>query len=321
MAKDAEGQPIIIKKVKKGGGGHHGGAWKVAYADFVTAMMAFFLLLWLLNATTEEQRRGIADYFDPGFRGSGGAGGILGGNSRAEEGELESASSAPSISIPLPTVSRTVDSEDLAKIEAEGEDEAAEGPREPQEAPDDADRIEQAEFARAEERLRQALQEIPDIDDLAQNLIIDQTPEGLRIQILDQEGRKMFEAGGAEPLPRTRTLLNQVAKVIREMPNKISISGHTDAAPYAAQDVSYGNWELSSDRANASRRVLLESGLPHDRIAWVQGKADQDPLFPDDPTSPRNRRVAIVLLRDKIWKRTRALSPPPPSIIKQPQAQ
>ncbi len=308
-----EGQTIIIKKVKKGGHGHHGGAWKVAYADFVTAMMAFFLLLWLLNATTEEQKRGIADYFEPGFRGSSGAGGILGGTSRSEEGKLNQPASSPSVSIPLPTVARTIDDEESAKEDAEAQSEHFDSqPAEDQE--ELVRRREQEEFARAEHDLRQALQQIPDIRDLAENLIIDETPEGLRIQIVDQDTRPMFQPGGIDPLPRARLLLEKLVEVVKDMPNKISITGHTDSSPL--NRIGYSNWELSSDRANATRRIMAQSGLPAGRIASVQGKADTEPLFSDEPTSPRNRRISVVLLRKAQEVRRSNPTPAPPRIVR-----
>lgn len=292
MAADDE-RPIIIKKKKKGGhGGHHGGAWKVAYADFVTAMMAFFLLLWLLNATTEEQRNGIADYFSPTTvtQSQSGGGGMLQGQTMSEDGALTSDRAPVGINMRLP---------------------AAEPPRTPGRTPpedtgeDDTriDRLrdalaqqEKEQFTAAEEQLKQALQENPDLADLKEHLLIDQTPEGMRIQIVDAEGRSMFESGSAEPKPYTKKLLALVSDAIGDLPNDISIKGHTDAVPYSA-DNGYGNWELSSDRANASRRVLTGNGLEDSRISRVVGRADQDPLVPDDPNSARNRRVSIILLK------------------------
>ena len=278
--------PIIIKKVKKGGEhGHHGGAWKIAYADFVTAMMAFFLLLWLLSATTEEQKEGIADYFAPTFasKSTSGANGVLGGNSiTSDDGSQSSGSVVVALASPsgsdnqTNTTPQTPDDEAINKAIAEREEEM---------------------FKDAEKELTDAIQNTPDLKAFADNLIIDRTPEGMRIQIVDQNRRSMFPSGSAEPYPRTKQILQLVAKIIVKLPNRISIAGHTDSQPIANRP-NYSNWELSSDRANASRRVLREAGVPVTRIAEVKGLADTEPLFPEDTTLPSNRRISITLLRE-----------------------
>ena len=295
-----ENRPIIIKKVKKGGGhGHHGGAWKVAYADFVTAMMAFFLLLWLLNATTEEQKRGIADYFSPSSvaPSSSGAGGVMGGQSMDMEGSLNSDRSPTGVTISIPSSTEENDPTEP------GEDTASAGA-----APDPTElsneeleremaEREAAQFEEAEEALRQAIQAVPELQNLADNLMIDQTPEGMRIQIVDREKTSMFPSGSAQMYGKTQQLMGLVANAIAQMPNRVSIKGHTDATPFSSGS-GYSNWELSTDRANASRRALLEAGLDPQRIESVAGRASQEPLLPDDPTSPRNRRISIILLRE-----------------------
>jgi chemotaxis protein MotB len=286
-------KPAIIKKVKKViGGGHHGGAWKVAYADFVTAMMAFFLLMWLINTTSPEQKRGIADYFAPASvsRSTQGSDGLLGGTAFQEDGARASGSNQP-------TVVETAAAETSRRSSrgAEGEKAGAMDLTEDAMARAVA-RRDQANFDSAEQSLRQALQDMPDLAELSKHLIVDQTDEGLRIQLVDQEGRAMFAGASADPLPRTRRLLEAVAGVIERLPNRISISGHTDPSGGGRGD--YGNWELSSDRANAARRVLLAEGVDQDRVFQVTGKAATDPLFPDDPDLPANRRIAIVLLRE-----------------------
>ncbi|HRK68512.1 MAG TPA: flagellar motor protein MotB [Hyphomonas sp.] len=286
---------IVIKKVKKvAGGGHHGGAWKVAYADFVTAMMAFFLLMWLINTTSPEQKRGIADYFAPQSvsESTSGSGGILGGTALGEDGAKGEGTSAVVVEMaPTETAEPTDEVEtDVAsggtpsEISEETIDEAI------------AER-ERQEFEQAEMALRQAMQDMPDIAELSKNIIIDMTPEGLRIQLVDQEGRPMFEAGSAEPLERTRRLLREIAKVILRLPNRLNISGHTDSASFVGPN-GYSNWELSADRANASRRILMQAGVPGDRIFQVSGKAGSEPLYPDDPYASPNRRISIVLLRE-----------------------
>ena len=282
-------KPVVIKKVKKViGGGHHGGAWKVAYADFVTAMMAFFLLMWLINTTSPEQKRGIADYFAPASvsRSSQGNDGLLGGTAFQEDGARASGSN------------RKIDEESAeasqqAKAGAEGS--KSNEPTEDALAQALANR-ENAQFVSAEASLRQALQDLPDYAELSRNLIIEQTPEGLNIQLVDQEGRAMFSGSSADPLPRTQHLLETVAKVVEQLPNRISVSGHTDTT--APGRPGYSNWDLSADRANAARRILEKSGVEGDRIYQVAGKGDREPLYPDDPDLPANRRISIVLLRE-----------------------
>ncbi|MCG8596702.1 MAG: flagellar motor protein MotB [Kiloniellales bacterium] len=297
MAQD-ENRPIIIKKVKKGGRhGHHGGAWKVAYADFVTAMMAFFLLLWLLNATTEEQKRGIADYFSPHSiaPSSSGAGGVMGGQSMNLEGSLNSDRSPVGITVSIPSSNEEEDPTEQAE-----ESEAA--TKRPGELSEEALERELAEreaaqFEAAEGALRQAIQNVPELRGLVENLVIDQTSQGLRIQIVDREKTSMFPSGSAQMYGRTQQLMELVADAIANLPNRVAIKGHTDATPFSSGS-GYSNWELSTDRANASRRALLDAGLDPRRIESVAGRADQEPLIADDPYSPRNRRISVVLLRE-----------------------
>jgi chemotaxis protein MotB len=288
-------RPIIIKKIKRvTGGGHHGGAWKVAYADFVTAMMAFFLLMWLINTTSPEQRRGIAEFFAPASvsRVSSGAGGLLEGTSFAEEG-VRHGHSAPVTPSSEPQYTSNADSENQAQSQSTDGGERAPN----QEALHRARTIrETAEFSRAEIAIRQAMQDMPDVAELSRNVIVEQTPEGLRIQIVDQEGRSMFNPGDAAPNDRARRLLVAISGVIAQLPNRMTISGHTDGSPAGGR---YGsNFELSAARANEARRVLAQQGIPANRIYQVAGRADSEPLFQDDPTLPGNRRIAITLLRE-----------------------
>jgi chemotaxis protein MotB len=328
MAREQGNGTIIIKKIKKGGhGGHHGGAWKVAYADFVTAMMAFFLLLWLLNVTTDVQKRGIADYFEPTISAKSeysGSGGILGGKVIGKPGAMQQDSSAPSVSIPIPAEKQPDDGDDgdeagdPTQAVNPGQPSTAEKPSADQrntgrsEAADFAAKLdkiteaaaaksaaerEERQFTAAEFALRQAMQDIPDLKNLAENLVVDRTPEGLRIQIVDQDKTSMFPLGSSEMSEPARKLMALVTQVVQRLPNKISVSGHTDATPFTRAG-SYGNWELSADRANASRRALIASGLPADRIAKVVGVADRDPMVADEPASPRNRRISMVLLHE-----------------------
>ena len=301
---------IVIKKVKKGGhGGHHGGAWKVAYADFVTAMMAFFLLLWLLNATSEEQKLGVSNYFDPtaiSRNSRSGSGGVLGGTSITVPGALKSASSPPMISIPQVarpqaenTESLEADSDDPENIESRfGSDENLQGLISAEKLEELLEMRESAQFASAEKKLRKAIEESndPELKEVADSLQIDYSQEGLRIQLLDQEKVALFPLGSAEMLPQTRKLIAKVAEIISKLPNKIKISGHTDSRPFPPGAL-YTNWELSADRALSSRRELVADGIPADRIAQVVGMADTDPIEPNDPSSPSNRRISIVLLK------------------------
>jgi len=286
----ASDAPIVIKKVKKGGGGgHHGGAWKVAYADFVTAMMAFFLLMWLINTTSPEQKRGIADYFAPASisQSTSGSGGILGGTALCDDGSKNSGSS----SVLEQLAPRTPDSQDpgntTESLSAASEDALREAL-----AKKEAD-----SFASAAQSLRQALQDMPELAELSKQLLIDQTPEGLRIQLVDQDGRSMFQEGKVMPNDRARILLRAIAKVVNQLPNRVSISGHTSASVAGRQ--SEGDWQLSSGRADAARQILQGAGVVSDRVYQVAGKANSDPLYPDDPTLAGNRRIAIVLLREK----------------------
>jgi len=307
-------QPIIIKKVKKSGGGHGGGAWKIAYADFVTAMMAFFLLLWLLNSVTQEQLEGISNYFAPvsTSKSTSGSGGILGGKTLGEQGAMEQSASRPSVTVDLPPPKSGAT--DLQTNQDAGATQ------------DNLEQLQQQkeeqQFQEAEKSLNTAIQGIPQLKDLAKSLLIDDTPEGLRIQLVDQEGLAMFPSGASDMYLHTRKVLELVAKVINKMPQKIAISGHTDATKFV-NGSGYGNWELSADRANDARRVLRELDVPDDRIARVVGRAATDPLMPEDPTNARNRRLSIVLLRGTGQQKTPAQTEnqPPPDEPVQPQPQ
>lgn len=277
-------RPIIIKKIKKGGGhGHHGGAWKIAYADFVTAMMAFFLLMWLLNATSEEQKRGIANYFDPITIGehNGGGSGVMGGQSVTEaDGAQQSSTSQVTIKKSDPQEKGEGGKTVQTKY---------------QETDDEAIINEEQTFQQVKEDLEKAMENSPELKEMLKNLIVDETPEGLRIQIVDQNEKSMFPSGSSAMYDHTKNLLRQVASIIHKVPNKLAISGHTDATPYNTKN--YGNWELSSDRANASRRALEENGVLDQKFASVIGKASEESFVKDNPFAAQNRRLSIVLLR------------------------
>lgn len=291
------GNIIIIKKVKKGAHGSHGGAWKIAYADFVTAMMAFFLLMWLLANTTEEQKKGIADYFTPTTRVSSttsGSDGVLGGQTITAEGAMISDRSAIGVQVTLPPAEEAEPDSD----EPTGESAAAKAAREAQEAAQKAKFEEETkQFDEAEAALKRAIVEAPELRELVNNLVVDHTPEGLRIQLVDQNKKSMFPSGRANPLEHTTKLMALVVQAIGNLPQKISIKGHTDATPFSGAN-GYTNWELSTDRANASRRALISSGLASERVVSVVGRAAMDPLIIEDPNSPQNRRISIILLRE-----------------------
>ena len=332
---------IIIRKEEVVEGGHHGGSWKVAYADFVTAMMAFFLLMWLLNATTEEQRKGLADYFSPnsvlshnssgtgqpfggrtafsrrrdavGPRQSAGDGRpAAGGRSRRGRRLRTSSSSRGRIATtrrarsriweagrrrsrhrnrcgtprrpgPVPVAATTAGRGDVQRKPTEAELQAALEKREKQ------------AFEQAAQQIREAVGNDPQLAELARQLVIDMTPEGLRIQIRDADREPMFPFGSAVPNEKARLLLQKVAPVLARLTQDISIAGHTDAAPFAGSGRT--NWELSADRANATRRLLIESGLQESRIRSVTGNAERDLAMPADPLAAANRRIAIVVLR------------------------
>jgi len=308
---------IIVKRKKKGSHPHHGGAWKVAYADFVTAMMSFFLLLWLLNVTTSDQRKGIADYFAPMSisRSESGAGGVMGGQAMDDPSGAAMASRASPTVDPhtIPTVGKGEEGEEetAGKAEIPPEEKAL---NEHETITKDAVALasamkkEEEKFKAAEEMLKKALFENPAMQDLAQHMIVDRTPEGLRIQIIDKDKFSLFPSGSSSPYEKGRDLLRLVGRVIAMLPNKISVTGHTDSDPFptgARRD----NWDLSTDRANVSRAELVMGGVPRDRVARVVGLADREPFVPDNPKDPRNRRISIVLLRQAVPYE--APSPPP----------
>ncbi len=288
---------VIIKRIKKGGhDGHHGGAWKVAYADFVTAMMAFFLLMWLINTTTPEQKRGIADYFAPQSisQTSSGAGGVLGGivigKTNVKSGGAVSVFQRDEAQPSNPTQAQNK-SRTGGTTNAEGQ-----APQSQVQSDDSLQRSlpssQAGEFESAAESIRQAIQDSPDIAALSRQVMVDQTPEGLRIQLVDQDGKPMFEAGSAQPMPYARQLLATIARIVDRLPNRISISGHTSGTSSGT------DWQLSAERANAARALLTGAGVDGDRIYEVVGKAGSQPLLPENPDAAANRRLSIVLLRD-----------------------
>jgi chemotaxis protein MotB len=305
MAKKNE-RPIVFKKIIQGGHAHHGGAWKVAYADFVTAMMAFFLLLWILASASEDQKKSIADYFTPTLNPTGGDGGDgpLDGSTIGPDGTLTS-SNSPMSTVAIPDFGKQnpIDAEQGEGSGLSGELEAK-SVAASEEAIELADAIqeelnkrdEQA-FEDLEKQIYQAMQAAPDLRPLIPNVIFEKTDGGLKISIIDQDGKSMFSSGSAAVTGDTRKLLTLLGSVIATLPNDIIVSGHTDANPYGSKELQtgYGNWELSSDRANAVRRVFVEAGFNLDRVTRVEGLADSDPLKPEVPKDAANRRISVVL--------------------------
>ncbi len=264
-------QPIVIKKIVKGGG-HHGGAWKVAFADFATAMMAFFLLLWLMGSTTEAQKAAISDFFQNPSETPGTSGPVQGpGGASTSMIDLGGTQDMNQDAAPdEDTLERLAEARERARLEALKETLE--------------DMIEQSRSLRA----------------FKEQLLLDITPEGLRIQIVDKENRSMFSVGSAQLKSYTAEILQEIATVINEVPNKISITGHTDARPYARKN--YGNWELSADRANAARRAMIRGGLRQEKIGRVVGLASSVLFDKARPNNPINRRISIIVMN----KRTEA---------------
>jgi chemotaxis protein MotB len=283
---------VIVKKVKKAGHAHHGGAWKIAYADFVTAMMAFFLLMWLISMTTQEQKIGLAEYFAPGnvSPSTSGAGGMLHGTA------LDTTGNKPST--PNDTETGSPEQFNKARPTRVGRPANLEASRPAASA--------QADYS-AMASLRQALQSMPDIAELSHNIIIEQTKEGVNVSLVDENGRSMFREGSVEPYERTRRVLEAIAPTLRRLPNRLTITGHTATArPGKAQ--AGEPWNLTAGRAIAVREILAGAGVPNDNFSSVVGRADNEPLFPDDPYMASNRRVTITLLNS---------SPPaPPNLLR-----
>ena len=277
--KDDAKRPIIIKKIKKGGHGHHGGAWKVAYADFVTAMMAFFLLLWLLSSSSKETLQGLSEYFTPtqGIKDSEGIG-FEGGTSPSKEGKSKSNMSNPGVVSGYTPSGVVADSPDnQSQVEAEKEDSL---------------------FKSGADAVTQAFSQEAALQQYSDNVSVTQTPEGLRIDITDTDKFAMFERTSPRLTVHGETILAKMAQLIEKMPNFMAIYGHTDASPAeTSRSVDYSNWELSADRAQAARRFLTKSGIAAERTKKVTGMADRELFTPSEPRGPKNRRIALVMLR------------------------
>ena len=275
----AEQQPIIIKKIKKGGHGHHGGAWKLAYADFVTAMMAFFLLMWLLGSTDETTRKGIASFFADPYKVS-----MSGGKSTGERTSIIEGGGSDMISTDDGQVKMGAQDEELT----------------PEEVEKKAEEIEQRKLESLKEKIQAKLNETPELNEFKDQIKLEITSEGLRILIVDDQNRPMYKLASAQTEPHVRVILRALAPAINELPNRVSLNGHTDSLPFPANQKGYTNWELSSDRANAARYELVEGGLDERKVLRVIGLASSIPYNAEtDPTSPINRRISIIVMNKK----------------------
>src|SRR3990167_335659 len=274
-------QPIIVKRVKKVAGGHHGGAWKIAFADFATAMMAFFLVMWLMSVATPEQKKLISGYFkDP-----------IGFSESASPFVIDLGGS------PTPAPDRTLNQQ--VDDQTEGEEVEIEPAQpDPAQAEGKAEEVERERLELLLQELQNKVEENPQLQRFKDQILFEITQDGLRIQIMDAENRPMFDSGSARLQPHFEDILLALADTIKAVPNKISISGHTDAKPFAGAG-EFGNWELSANRANAARRALIAGGYAEAQVARVVGYASSALFDRDDPLNPVNRRIDIVVLTKK----------------------
>ena len=276
-------RPIVIKRIKKVSAGSHGGAWKIAYADFVTAMMAFFLLLWLLASVGKEELAGISDYFKTplvvamtgGTMSSESSSKIKGGGSdlTRDRGEVRKGEIKPE-----KTINVTQNKEQVLLAEKQKEME---------------------KLKELKKSIEQTIEADPQLKQFKKQILLDITSEGLRIQIVDEKNRPMFQTGSAKLEPYTKDILHEIGKLLNQVPNKVSLSGHTDAQPYSVGGKGYGNWELSADRANASRRELLIGNLAEDKVVRVVGLSSSVLFDKVDPFNPINRRISIIVMNKK----------------------
>ncbi len=270
--------PIIVKKIKKSSGGHHGGAWKIAYADFVTAMMAFFLLMWLLGSTSKAQKEGISEYFKTPLKVV-----LMGPSVGASDSALKN-TGGKDVTLKQGQV-KPVDG-DPGRNKMIKEKELKE-------------MLKQAEKAKLEQlktKIEQAIDDNPELKQFKSQLKLDMTSEGLRIQIIDEQNRPMFENARADLQPYAKKILHEIGKTLNGVENKISLSGHTDATPYANGEQGYSNWELSADRANSSRRELIAGGMDESKLVRVLGLGSATLMDKENPFNPINRRISLIVM-------------------------
>jgi chemotaxis protein MotB len=272
--------PIIVKRIKKAAGGRHGGAWKIAYADFVTAMMAFFLLMWLLGSTTKGDLEGISEYFKTPLKVA-----MQGGSGSGDSSSVIKGGGA-----------------DLTRKTGQikrGETEAEKKSYNLKAAQAELERRETENLKQLKKRLEVAIDAKPTLKQFKRQLLIDITSEGLRIQIVDEQNRPMFNLASAELQPYTKIILHEIGQVLNDVQNRVSLSGHTDAKPYANRERGYSNWELSADRANASRRELIAGGMAEEKMLRVVGLASSVPFSNAGPHEPVNRRISIIVMNKR----------------------
>ena len=295
MSDDTQ-QPIVVKRIKKGGGGHHGGAWKIAYADFVTAMMAFFLLMWLLGSTAQGDLEGIADYFQnplkvamQGGEGSGDSSSIIKGGGEdlsRSVGQVRRGDRESTRSINLDAAPGRVQQHGMeANTTGSGEDGDT--------------RRERAKLIDLQGRIEALIEASTTLRQFKNQILMDIVNEGLRIQLVDEQNRPMFLSASAELRPYTRDLLRAIGHALNDVDNRVSLSGHTDSSQYAGGERGFSNWELSANRANASRRELVAGGLESGKVVRVVGLADTMHLNRADPLDPINRRISIIVLNKR----------------------
>jgi chemotaxis protein MotB len=307
---DNNQQPIVVKRIKKGGGGAHGGAWKIAYADFVTAMMAFFLLMWLLGSTTQGDLKGIADYFQNPLRLSMTGGKGTGASTSPIEGggadltrtvgdtarsDFKQKRVMSKVIVTPPEQQQTTNTKHTA------DDGRKRGAVEvsPTGDPSVLDQAERDRLQELKERIEAIIEASPELRQFKNQLLLDMTPDGLRIQIVDEKNRPMFDTASADLKSYTQVILRALGPELNRFGSRLSISGHTDAAQYMGSAAGFSNWELSANRANAARRELVAGGLDKDRIIRVLGQASILPLDRSDPFSAANRRISIVVLNKR----------------------
>jgi chemotaxis protein MotB len=276
MSDDSQ-RPIIVKRIKKSAHGHHGGAWKIAYADFVTAMMAFFLLMWLLGSTAKGDLAGIAAYFKTPLKVA-----LAGGSGAGDSSSVIKGGG-----------------QDLSRISGQVKKGATPEKKKTinlQAAKAEMARIEKEKLGELKGKLEKAIESSPTLKQFRKQLLFDITTEGLRIQVVDAQNRPMFASGSAEMKPYAREILQEIGKVLNDVPNRINLSGHTDATPYSGGERGYSNWELSADRANSSRRELIAGGMDESKILRVVGLSSALLFDKTDPLNPTNRRISIIVM-------------------------
>ena len=303
MATDAKKlQPIIVKRIKKAGHSVHGGAWKIAYADFVTAMMAFFLLMWLLGSTSEGDKKGLSDYFTAplkvsmmGGSGAGASNSILpGGGADLTKSSGQSARGSGTDPIQKKMIAEAMKAE-VAKQDAK-------------------------KLASLSAKISAVISNNSKLAEYSSQIRLDTTPDGLQIQIIDDQKRPMFDSGSATVKPYMRDILREIGAALNGVENKISLDGHTDRSSYSNAERGYSNWELSSDRANASRRELVAAGMPDDKLARVVGLSSSNLLDASNPLSPANRRISITVMTREAEERLMGTARAPATTAPEPAA-